>query len=203
MTVLFDLFGVLARHQSEEGGDRLVRVAGAPAPAFWEAYWARRQPYDRADVSAAEYWRGVGQDLGARFDGERIAALVEADVASWSAVDETMVALVGELAASGRRIGLLSNIPEELAAHYEARHPWLDRFHVRAFSCRIRRAKPEPDAYRWCQEALDVEPGRILFVDDREENVRAAEALGMGGHVFTAADGFREVLARWGDAPAD
>ncbi|PDP88073.1 HAD family hydrolase [Glycomyces fuscus] len=203
MTVLFDMFGVLARHQSEEGRDRLVRVAGAPAPAFWEAYWARRPSYDRADVTASDYWRGVGEDLGAHFGRDRIADLVAADVASWSAVDETMVALVEELAASGRRIGLLSNIPEELAAHYEAHHPWLDNFHVRAFSCRIRRAKPEPDAYRWCQEALGVEPERILFVDDRGENVRAAQALGMGGHVFTAADGFRESLARWDRAPRD
>jgi putative hydrolase of the HAD superfamily len=203
LTVLFDMFGVLARHQSEEGRDRLVRAAGAPAPAFWEAYWARRPSYDRADVTASEYWRGVGEDLGAHFGRDRIAELVEADVASWSAVDETMVALVEELAASGRRIGLLSNIPEELAVHYEAHHPWLDNFHVRAFSCRIRRAKPEPDAYRWCQEALGLEPGRILFVDDRGENVRAAQALGMGGHVFTAADGFRESLAHWDRAPRD
>ncbi len=196
LTVLFDLFGVLARHQSEEGKDRLARTADAPAPAFWKAYWDLRAPYDRADVTASEYWRGVGGALGRDFDEERIAALVAADVASWSAVDATMVALVEGLAASGRRIALLSNIPEELAVHYEAHHPWLDDFHVRAFSCRIGHAKPEPGAYRWCQEALGVEAERILFVDDREENVRAAEALGMRGHVFTGASRLRESLAR-------
>ncbi|MFD6948531.1 HAD family hydrolase [Nocardiopsis sp. TSRI0078] len=201
MTVLFDLFGVLACHQSEEGKDRLVQVAGAPAPAFWEAYWARRLSYDRADVTASEYWHRVGEDVGVRLDDRRIAALVEADIASWSAVDETMVALVGELAASGRRIGLLSNLPEELAVHYEAHHPWLGNFHVRAFSCRLGRAKPEPEAYRWCQEALGVEPGRILFVDDRQENVLGARETGMRAHLFTSAARLREELAL-GDADA-
>jgi putative hydrolase of the HAD superfamily len=201
LTVLFDLFGVVACHQSEEGGDRLVRVAGAPAPAFWEAYWARRPSYDRADVSASEYWRRVGEDLGLRFDDHRIAALVEADIASWEAVDDTMVALVGELAASGRRIGLLSNIPEELALHYEEHHSWLRDFHVRAFSCRIGHVKPEPEAYRWCQKALGVESERVLFVDDRRENVRGAQETGMRAHLFTTAARLREELARW-DADA-
>nr|WP_317846058.1 HAD family phosphatase [Nocardiopsis quinghaiensis] len=199
--MLFDLFGVLACHQSEEGKDRLVHVAGAPAPAFWEAYWARRPSYDRADVSASEYWHRVGEDLGVRFDGHRIAGLVEADIASWNAVDDTMVALVEELAASGRRIGLLSNIPEELALHYEEHHPWLRGFHVRAFSCRIGHVKPEPEAYRWCQDALRTEPERVLFVDDRQENVRGARETGMRAHLFTTADRLREDLARW-DAAA-
>lgn len=197
LTLLFDMFGVLARHQSAEGKDRLVRVSGAPATAFWGAYWARRLPYDRGDVTAGEYWDGVGQDLGVRFDRERVRALVEADIASWREVDPVMVALVEELAGSGRRVGLLSNIPEELAVHYEAHHPWLDHFHVRAFSCRIRRAKPEAEAYLWCRDALGVETGDILFVDDRAENVRAARQVGMHGHVFTDADLFLQELARW------
>ncbi|WP_159944430.1 MULTISPECIES: HAD family phosphatase [unclassified Nocardiopsis] len=201
MTLLFDLFGVIARHQSEEGKDLLVRTAGVPAPAFWEAYWARRHPYDRADVTAARYWAQVADDLGTSFDQERTAALVAADVASWSAVDETMVALVGELADSGRRLGLLSNIPEELAAHYEAHHPWLDRFDVLAFSCRIRRAKPEPEAYLWCREALGVGADRVLFVDDRAGNVEGARSVGMRGHVFTGVDELRRELVR-GDAAA-
>ncbi len=36
-TVLFDLFGVIAHHQSAEGNHRLARTAGVPAPAFWDA----------------------------------------------------------------------------------------------------------------------------------------------------------------------
>jgi putative hydrolase of the HAD superfamily len=78
----------------------------------------------------------VADALRTRFDRRRIAELIEADIAGWSAVDDTMVALVEELVASGRRIALLSNIPEELAVHYETRHRWLQHFQIRAFSCR-------------------------------------------------------------------
>ncbi|MEV0372917.1 HAD family phosphatase [Streptomyces sp. NPDC050636] len=200
-TVLFDLFGVIARHQSMAGKDRLARTAGVPAPAFWDAYWALRPPYDRGDVTGPGYWQQVADSLSTRFDDQRIAELVDADIASWSAVDETMVALVEDLAAAGRRIALLSNIPEELAAHYEEHHPWLRHFPIRAFSCRIGHAKPGSDAYRWCQNALHTEPDRILFVDDRQDNIRAAEATGMHGHLFTTPARLREALVQWDSAP--
>ncbi|MFE0171202.1 HAD family hydrolase [Streptomyces sp. NPDC059002] len=193
-TLLFDMFGVIARHQSQDGKDRLARVAGAPEAAFWDAYWGVRQPYDRGDVTGPAYWRSVADALGTRFDEERIARLVEADIASWSAVDDTMVALIAELAAAGRPIALLSNIPEELTAHYEERHFWLKHFRVRAFSCRIGHAKPEPGAYLWCLDALDAAPESVLFVDDREENIRAAEAVGMRGHLFTSPARLREAI---------
>ncbi|MEE2045259.1 HAD-IA family hydrolase, partial [Nocardiopsis tropica] len=87
------------------------------------------------------------------------------------------------------------NIPEELAAHYEAEHPWFDRFRVRGLSCRIGHAKPEEGAYLWCRDALGADAERILFVDDREDNIRAAEGVGMRGHVFTSRDLLAEVLA--------
>ncbi|MEU6820770.1 HAD family phosphatase [Streptomyces atriruber] len=192
--VLFDMFGVIARHQSADGKERLAALAGEPAPAFWDAYWGLRHSYDRGDVTGAAYWRQVADALGTDFDDARIARLVEADLASWSAVDATMVALLDELTAAGQPIALLSNIPEELAAHYEERHSWLKLFQVCAFSCRIGHAKPEPEAYRWCLDALGVEPGRVLFVDDREDNIRAAETVGVRGHLFTTPARLREVL---------
>ncbi|WP_406230478.1 HAD family hydrolase [Nocardia sp. NBC_01009] len=200
-TVLFDLFGVIAHHQSLEGKNRLAHTAGATGPAFWDAYWTLRPPYDRGEVTGPGYWRQVADHLGTRFDDRRIAELIAADVASWSGVDDTMIALLGELAVADRRIALLSNIPEELAAHYEENHSWFRHFHLHAFSCRIGHAKPEPDAYLWCQNALRDDPARILFVDDRQDNIRGAEAIGMHGHLFTTPARLRERLAQWYASP--
>jgi hypothetical protein len=51
------------------------------------------------------------------------------------------------------RLALLSNIPEELASHYENHHSRLEMFQVRGFSCRIGHAKPDPAAFRWSRVA--------------------------------------------------
>jgi putative hydrolase of the HAD superfamily len=176
MIVLFDMFGVIARDQSRE-----VMASMSTSPEFWEAYWAHRPAYDRGDVTAAEYWAQVGTE-----------PLVEADVASWSRVDDEMVGLLGDLHAAGQRMALLSNIPEDHARYFERTYAWLDLFEVRGFSCRIGHAKPEAAAFEWCRDRLG--DGDILFVDDRLENVRAAEQAGMRGHHFTGIHDLRAVL---------
>jgi putative hydrolase of the HAD superfamily len=187
-TVLFDLFGVIAHHQSPEGRNRLLETAAlsrTATGAFWDTYWRLRPRYDQGLIHGSEYWTQVASALDIVFDDRQIADLTAADIASWSAVDETMVALLGELAASGHRLALLSNIPEELAAHYEIHHSWLEMFQVRGFSCRIGHAKPDPAAFRWCLDALAVPADQVVFVDDRGENIRAAQTIGIRCHLFT------------------
>ena len=176
MIVLFDMFGVIARDQSPE-----VMAQMSAEPEFWAAYWAHRPAYDRGDVTAEEYWDLVGHP-----------PLIEDDVRSWSRIDYEMVALLHELHNAGRRIALLSNIPEDHARNFERTHAWLDLFEVRGFSCRIGAAKPERKAFEWCRDRLGDDD--ILFVDDKLENVEAAREIGMYGHHFTGIDGLRARL---------
>lgn len=186
--VVFDLFGVIARAQSPAGQAEILTAAGVPASRakdFWRAYWEFRPCYDRGRVSGPDYWSSVGGAVDTTFARDRIAELIAADCGSWRAVDPRMLDLLDVLARSGMSLGLLSNIPPELADEFLRRHAWLSRFDVLGFSCRIGLVKPEPAAFEWCIKALGVEPAEILFVDDREENVRAARACGMQAHLFT------------------
>ncbi|MEW2418276.1 HAD family phosphatase [Streptomyces sp. NPDC046866] len=192
--VLFDLFGVIARTQSAASQRVLERTAGADPDRFWEAYWSQRAPYDRGELTGPAYWQKVFAQLGIPLGDRLTSDLVAADLDSWSEVDQRTVDLLGLLADRGTVLGLLSNIPEELAARYEATQPWLERFTVRGLSCRIGSAKPEPAAYQWCIRALGLPPEEILFVDDRADNVRAARELGLQGHVFTSPEELRALL---------
>ena len=196
--ILFDLFGVIACPQSSSGQEKLVataRVSGpVPGTAFWEAYWALRPAYDRGEITGSDYWRQVAAALDITFDDRQIARLIAADIDSWSAVDDDMVAMIERIAESGRRIALLSNIPAELATHYQKHHRWLARFDLVAFSCRIGRAKPEPEAFRWCCQALSLAAEHVLFVDDRTENCQAAGAIGMRTHLFVNPTRTRQAI---------
>ncbi|WP_406511497.1 HAD family phosphatase [Streptomyces sp. NBC_00161] len=192
--VLFDMFGVIARVQSPASQAVLERTAGGDSGRFWEAYWSQRAPYDRGDVAGPAYWKGVCAELGIALDERLTADLIAADLASWSEIDQRSVDLLAALADRGMTLGLLSNIPEELAVQYEDTQPWLERFTVLGFSCRIRSAKPEPAAYQWCVRELGLPPEDILFVDDRAENVLAARELGLQGHLFTSPDDLRTAL---------
>ncbi|MFD2351545.1 hypothetical protein ACFSTC_22980 [Nonomuraea ferruginea] len=37
--IVFDLYGVIARTQTDEAKQQLVDLGGVSAEAFWEAYW--------------------------------------------------------------------------------------------------------------------------------------------------------------------
>src|SRR5579863_7696512 len=99
--------------------------------------------------------------LGTTYSRARIAPLIAADCGSWRAVDPRMLDLLDTLARSGLKLGLLSNIPPELADDFLKRYGWLNRFAVLGFSCRIGHVKPEPAAFQWCIETMGVEPAGI------------------------------------------
>jgi putative hydrolase of the HAD superfamily len=182
--IVFDLFGVIASTQKPEDIARIERIAGVDAEPFWEAYWALRKPYD-AGQSATDYWAAVAGRLGVRFGDETVRGLVEADMESWTNVDPVMVGLVGELAAEGRTLGLLSNIVGDLVPIFEARHgAWLAHFTALAYSCEIGVAKPDREAYEIVAGRLGVEPRDCLFIDDNEATVFAAREAGMRAEVF-------------------
>lgn len=54
--------------------------------------------------------------------------------------------------------------------------------------------KPDEAIYRLAAQRFGVVPEQCLFVDDRAENVHAAEAVGMAGHIFDGEAGLRHKL---------
>jgi HAD superfamily hydrolase (TIGR01509 family) len=60
--------------------------------------------------------------------------------------------------------------------------------------------KPDPAFYERLLEKIAREPHECLFVDDREENCVAAEAVGMRAHLFAGADDLRARLRAEGIA---
>lgn len=205
--ILFDCFGVFARVQDRAGTVAIADAGGidpAGREAFWAASWQVRHRYDRGDWNYRAYWREVGRLCGCAFDEARLVALRDADLDSWSRVDEAMLAYLAEVDRTRDRgelaLGLLSNIPVELAQRYR-QAPWLRHFDVVAFSCDIGYAKPEPESFGYASDRLGVAPGDIVFVDDTAGNVAAAMAYGMRGHRFVRLAQLREALAELTGGP--
>jgi putative hydrolase of the HAD superfamily len=67
-------------------------------------------------------------------------------------------------------------------------------FEVALSSCYVGLRKPKDAIYRRALDILGVPAGRILFIDDRQENVAAAAATGMKTIRFQGADALRQEL---------
>ncbi|MFF0160396.1 HAD family hydrolase [Streptomyces sp. NPDC005263] len=194
--VLFDLFGVIARHQRPGALEKMAARCHTSAEDFNTAYWAHRPPYDAGWQTASAYWTHVLHALSRSADADTIEELRLTDIDSWSRVDDRMVTYVRDL-RDRARVALLSNIPADHADAFLAAQPWLHDLDHLALSGRIGAAKPDPAAFQYCVVALQAAPADFLFVDDREEDVRAAQEVGMDGHVFRSQDDLAAVIDAW------
>ena len=196
-TVVFDYGEVISRSPSQEDRARIVEAAGVPAEDLWRAYDADRDRLDQGLLPTTDYWLGIGAACGVEWDVARAHLLWSLDFRGWTSVDVEVVRVLADLAAGGTRLALLSNAAADYGAafRFSPMGALLERCFV---SGELLLLKPDPAIYRYVAEALEVDPTEIVFVDNREVNVRGAESIGITGHVYTdpaSLRGFLESLA--------
>jgi putative hydrolase of the HAD superfamily len=199
-TVLFD-FGMVLSGPPDAAAWTLMRsVAGLDEDRLHAAYWAFRHDYDRAALTGRAYWQAVAAHAGTTFDEQQVAALLTADVDLWTDLNLPMVEWAQRLQRAGIRTGILSNIGDCIAEGIIAKLPWLSAFYHCTWSHALFMAKPEPAIYLSTAEALNTAPANILFIDDREENVAAATALGFHAIQYTGHAAFEREMRNRGFA---
>jgi putative hydrolase of the HAD superfamily len=107
--------------------------------------------------------------------------------------------ILGEIAASDKyMLGALNNEARETNA-YRLEHFGLRKYFQAALSsCYLGLRKPEPAIYRRALDILGRPPERILFIDDRVENVAGAARAGLKAIRFEGAEGLRRELVGLG-----
>lgn len=73
-------------------------------------------------------------------------------------------------------------------------YPFLNEFDRQYVSGRMRMVKPFADIYRAVEEDSNLAPATLLFVDDRLDNIEAAQARGWQTHHFNGPQGWAERL---------
>lgn len=83
------------------------------------------------------------------------------------------------LREKGYRVYLLSNYPKELfALHAKEKFTFADAVDGRIVSGYVKMVKPDPEIYKLLCMTYDLKPEECVFLDDREDNLKSAEALG-------------------------
>jgi putative hydrolase of the HAD superfamily len=106
--------------------------------------------------------------------------------------DRDMIDLVSSVRADGYRVGLLSN---SLGDHCYAGFDLAAMFDAVVISAEIGARKPSRVAYRVACERLGVQPDETVMVDDLEQNIVAAQRLGLAGVVHRDATATARELA--------
>lgn len=180
--VVFDVGGVLARTDDHGPRERLAASLGLSEAALHDAVFDN--PLARSatlgTVGEAEVWA-----LVARRFKLNPSALADFQSQFWAGdrFDFSLARWLGALRPRVRT-GLLSN------AWSNARDAFLTQYQVYRFvdavviSAEQGVAKPDPAIYAICARQIGAQPADIVFVDDVQRNIDAAEAAGMRGVLF-------------------
>ena len=193
---IFD-YGMVLCQQDPEHHTALIRLSGLDRAAFERHYWRYRHTYDLGQLDGVGFWRKFASDAGLQFTPDQIQSLIEHDTLMWSHLSPPMIAWVAALQRAGLRTAILSNMVPDLLRHMltSPDFAWLSGFTHNTWSCELGIAKPDPAIYLHTCEKLQVRPEETLFIDDKPENIAAAEALGLTGMLFTDAAQLRRDLA--------
>jgi putative hydrolase of the HAD superfamily len=169
----------------------MVDLTGLDEAHLHEAYWHSRHDYDRDALTGPTYWQAFADCTGITLDSAKLAALLAVDIDLWTSLNPPMVEWAGRLQRAGIRTAILSNIGDCMAQGVAAKFAWLSGFDPCIWSYALRLAKPDPAIFLETSAALNAVPANILFLDDREDNIAAASALG-----------FQTILYKYADHPA-
>ncbi len=204
--ILFDADGVIQRPTADRRAQWTALVGGAD-----EAVGRFK-----CDIFAAERPCHDG-------DGDFLSALHEVLVRwnctgslddalrAWTAieVDSDIVELIAGIRASGMPCHLATNQEPYRARHMTEKLNYRAVFDRLFFSCELGCSKPDPRYFRTILDALSLPPEAVLFIDDTQPNIAAAQDLGIRAELFgadTATDAVQEmqrILLRHGIATAN
>lgn len=108
------------------------------------------------------------------------------------------VRLLRALRKAGIPVFALSNYGRETFERSKADHDFLAEFDRTFLSSHLGVMKPEPRIYEIVEQACGLPPDRLLFTDDRPENIAAARARGWQTHLFESPEGWAARLVQAG-----
>jgi HAD superfamily hydrolase (TIGR01509 family) len=98
--------------------------------------------------------------------------------------DPVVVAFLKQIRSDGKlRVYAMSNIGKEDFADLQHLMDW-SLFDGVYASGDAGMRKPDPSFFRYVLNQIKIAPERVIFVDDKQENIAAAESLGINGFVF-------------------
>ena len=170
-----------------------IRAVGRMAAAM-EARARRTNYANTAELIIQEGLEAIGVRLTGKAWDAGLAAYYSAISSIVIPVEGNAPALLAQLTAQGRGLGLVSNTFWAPAMHDAdlTRFGLLEYLPVRVYSCVFGMVKPHPSIYRYALDKLDVAPAEAVFIGDKlPVDIAGPQKIGMKAVLI--ASPFREV----------
>ena len=191
---LFDLGNVLVRFDHMAAARKITEGTGASPEKLFEMFFESPLvvEHDTGRISTRRFYEEVSRQVGMRISYEKFLEV-------WNDIfvsDEKMVRLVDRLLQQYPCF-LISNTNRPHFEYLRGLCPVLDRLSGWILSYEVGHLKPNPAIYRRALEMAGRSPGEIFYVDDRDDLIQAAHAIGFQTHRFGGFEGLAaELISR-------
>ena len=196
--IIFDWGGVLI----DDPRPGLLRYCadafGVPLEQYTPVHDSFLDEFGKGMISEDEFWQGTSRKLGRPAKCKAGKPVPEVP-SLWSGAFRSVCVprpevfrLVSSLHARGYKTALLSNT--ELPAVELFREFGYDMFDALVFSCEQGVAKPQRRIYEITLEKLGSQAQRAVFIDDRQDCIQGAKAVGLHTILFTGIDQLKRDL---------
>ena len=188
----FDWGNVLIDNPSPGLAAYCAEHLGAPEKETRRTFRKFAADFQKGIILEDEWWERVCSELGV--SKPKIPSLWGDAVREVFPESEKkeVFALIRSLRRNGYKIGFLSNTERPAMDFFKEQN--YEVFDEVVFSCAEGIVKPERRIYEILLERLGVKPEEAIFVDDRKENIEAAEEVGINGILFEDPGQLKEKL---------
>lgn len=179
--IFFDLGGVIVRTEYQAPRQHLAERLGLEYDDLIKVVFDSEtaQQASRGEISEDEHWKAVARRL--RCEPAEIDRLRD-EFFGGDIIDYELIEFIRSLRPR-YRTGLISNAWSGLR-QYLIKSKFEDAFDSLTISAEVGAMKPQARIYQLALEAAGVAPQAAVFVDDFEENIEGARAIGMAGVFF-------------------
>lgn len=192
-TLLFDLGGVIVELGSLED---MMSSSPLSEQEIWRS-WIRSpsvRRFESGACSAAEFSSAMIEEFSLSISPEEFIGQFNAwPQGTFKGASQLLMALSDRF-----QLACLSNSNQSHWDHFLRHQSVLEHFQARYFSHEIGHLKPDPAAFNYVLEDMNLTPGEILFFDDNETNVDSARSMGFQAVRVESPDGVSAALSGLG-----
>ncbi|OPY10042.1 MAG: D-glucose-1-phosphatase [Syntrophaceae bacterium PtaB.Bin095] len=189
--VLFDFGGVIAEEGFKQGLTAVARANGVDEGAFVQAAFdiIYSTGYVLGKAPESAFWDALRREKGVRGDD----ASLRNEIFSRFILRDWMIDLVNKLKSNGIKVGILSD-QTDLLEELDKKYDFFRLFNYIFSSYRLGKGKRDASLFDDVARAVNVEPDRILFIDDDPGHVNRARQKGWKAMLYIEQAGFQQEL---------
>ena len=183
--ILFDLGGVIINWNDDWLYDEITSQLKQPFEKIKSKYNANLCSLFESKINESEFW-----DLVLEKNNIIDKKIISKTFSKMSSINYDLLNFAKSLKNDGHTIGILSNLTPETSMCID-KNQFKD-FDYHFYSNSLKMSKPNPEIYQYVCEQIDSK--KILFVDDKQENLDAAKLFHIDTILFTPGDSSDDLI---------